>query len=1149
MYSQSLHPDSALAPARKVLAALHAGIRGGDHPYRIFACGLLGTLLMRMDSADAAEPYLQDALAIARRMYSNRDHPAIASLAVALASDHVLQDRYNDAEPLLVEALAMYRRIYEPVCRETANCATYLAKLYERLGRLPQSESLYVEAVASYRQLYSSDNPDLATSIDGLGDVLVQSGRSPQALPLLLEGLMMRKRLYPQGHRDVVTSILNLARCTEGLARWDEAEQLYMDALDACRHISEDDTPDLSNVLSSTAAFQMNRGCYADAEPLMVEAIQMNRRVSRGRENSAVASSLADLAGLYSVTSRFDRAEKLYFEAIRIYKRVAAGKATIEIATCYENLAGVYTGVGRHQEAERYLVEGVGMLRTVLHGQITRDLAQGIANLGVYYTRRGRFEEAEPLLSGALNMMRNIYRDSDHLDVASILSDCAVVEFRLHGPAYSLPAVAAALGIYRRLFGGRDHPDLAYATGNLAHNYTQLGCVEEAEPLFIDAIAMWRRIFKGEDSPEIAAYIDNLGRLYYETARYDEALSRFEESLAIRRRLGRNEGHVDIVSNLFHVAAAQARRNNLDSAVNYCAELEHSLIDKVDYSGLFESEDGQMAIERDNVAARDGLIQLSIRYGDNYSDFYRHAANILLNTKGRILDNAARRRMLIDGNDGAAVDLWRNYCRFSDSVALQYEDVPSDSIMHLQWARRVSYLDHATREAERQFLDHEGRTNKPTSFTQWTDVARALQGNEAAVEIARIQRDDRVARSDSAMYCALILRHADTVPVVIRLCDYRAVANCLKYPVGQASEDGGSYVHDACTQRMLFDSVWTPIQTYLHGIHRIYLSPDDYLNRVSFGILGDSTGRKLQDRYEIRYVTGLRDLPLPGRSGAQGRGRTAAVVGNPLFSADSAAIASLLRHNRASDSHDSRRARDSGSTDTELPHRSANVGQPLAQLGGTMDEIGSVARMLRRHGYLVTRWIGIHACEENFDRLSSPAILHIATHGFTFDPPRTSREGGMILLSHGGAHGIQAADNPYLRTGILLAGADHAWTGHQPYIGIRDGIVTAFDIAHMDFTGTELVALSACETGLGDILGGEGVFGLARAFRAAGARAVMMSLWKVPDKQTQELMELFYTNWLDRHMSKPEALNAAQREMAKRYDDPYYWGAFVLVGE
>ena len=132
-----------------------------------------------------------------------------------------------------------------------------------------------------------------------------------------------------------------------------------------------------------------------------------------------------------------------------------------------------------------------------------------------------------------------------------------------------------------------------------------------------------------------------------------------------------------------------------------------------------------------------------------------------------------------------------------------------------------------------------------------------------------------------------------------------------------------------------------------------------------------------------------------------------------------------------------------------------------------------------------------------------------------------------------------------MRSGLIMSGANRVWMGTSPIEGIEDGILTAYEVSNMDLMNTELVVLSACETGLGDIEGGEGVYGLQRAFRVAGAKTLIMSLWKVPDEQTRELMEKFYTGWLS-EMDKYEAFRNAQDEMRKKYS-PYYWAAFVMV--
>ena len=137
------------------------------------------------------------------------------------------------------------------------------------------------------------------------------------------------------------------------------------------------------------------------------------------------------------------------------------------------------------------------------------------------------------------------------------------------------------------------------------------------------------------------------------------------------------------------------------------------------------------------------------------------------------------------------------------------------------------------------------------------------------------------------------------------------------------------------------------------------------------------------------------------------------------------------------------------------------------------------------------------------------------------------------------------AEDPLLRSGLVLSGANHVWTGKPPVQGVEDGIATAYEISQIDLAGTELVVLSACETALGAVQGSEGVFGLQRGFKMAGAKKMIVSLWQVPDKETAELMTLFYSTWLSGKTIE-DAFRYAQAEMRKKYS-PFYWAAFVMV--
>jgi CHAT domain-containing protein len=176
-------------------------------------------------------------------------------------------------------------------------------------------------------------------------------------------------------------------------------------------------------------------------------------------------------------------------------------------------------------------------------------------------------------------------------------------------------------------------------------------------------------------------------------------------------------------------------------------------------------------------------------------------------------------------------------------------------------------------------------------------------------------------------------------------------------------------------------------------------------------------------------------------------------------------------------------------------------------------------------------------------------VLHIATHGFFFPVPRTGDDAApeaQPQLSRGREY-FRGDDHPLLRSGLIFAGANRAWSG-EPVSGTKeDGILTALEISRLDLQGTELVVLSACETALGDIRTGDGVFGLQRSFLAAGASSLLMSLWKVPDGPTADLMASFYSKWLS-GMTKADALREARAELRANSPDPRIWAPFILIG-
>ncbi|MCH8234470.1 MAG: CHAT domain-containing protein [Bacteroidetes bacterium] len=313
-----------------------------------------------------------------------------------------------------------------------------------------------------------------------------------------------------------------------------------------------------------------------------------------------------------------------------------------------------------------------------------------------------------------------------------------------------------------------------------------------------------------------------------------------------------------------------------------------------------------------------------------------------------------------------------------------------------------------------------------------------------------------------------------------------------------------------------YDHFWSPLKKHLKGIKTVYFSPDGVFNSLNLQTLYNPDKKKyLMEEVDVRIVTSTKDL-LAAKSPTMPYNYVI-LMGNPDFGQE----AQLLANRNIN-------------TTTTLDSL-ARYG--ISALPGTKIEIENLSELFQQKGWREDVWTEKDATEDHLKNMRKPKVLHIATHGF-FEPDDDE-------------HTYQ--NNPLYRSGLLLSGAEKVFQNNEnirgnTQIGKEDGVLTAFEAMNLNIENTELVVLSACETGLGEIRNGEGVYGLQRAFQVAGARSLMISLWKVSDQVTQELMVDFYTNWLG-GMSKREALKKTQLMLKEKYKSPFYWGAFVLIGE
>jgi CHAT domain-containing protein len=300
------------------------------------------------------------------------------------------------------------------------------------------------------------------------------------------------------------------------------------------------------------------------------------------------------------------------------------------------------------------------------------------------------------------------------------------------------------------------------------------------------------------------------------------------------------------------------------------------------------------------------------------------------------------------------------------------------------------------------------------------------------------------------------------------------------------------------TDEQSYGHYWLPLEPLLKNKKKIYFSPDGVYNQLNIYTLKKPGGDYLLNQLDVVLISNPRELVGNEHEGLAGNGKKATLLGFPDYGAG-----------------------------------------VIVQLPGTKVEVDAINKLLKTSGYQVSELVQREATETNLKSAHREAILHIATHGyFLKDVDKASWPIGVMA--------DYAKDNVLLRSGLLLTGASEADKLAPGLDSTNNGIMTSYEAMNLDLKGTQLVVLSACETGLGEIKSGEGVYGLQRAFLVAGAQAVIMSLWKVDDEATQQLMNNFYSNWI-KNNDRQKAFKQAQQQLMTKFKEPLYWGAFVMI--
>lgn len=793
--------------------------------------------------------------------------------------------------------------------------------------------------------------------------------------------------------------------------------------------------------------------------------------------------AIADQGLLYATMGRFTQAEAATVEALKM-RREKLDENNVGVASSLNNYAVIHYDLGRYNEAEHGFGQSMRILESN-HAQEALPYAIVMNNQAMLFQTVGRYEEAEKTLKQAISIAEKLQssKSRNHL---KFLSNLALLYQQMG--KYN-EAETIYLGMDKRL----NHSDADYASmlNNLAALYMKMNKEDKVEDLLKKSVSIYKSSL-GEESPAYATATNDLGNFYRYKERYAEAEPLLQKALTIREKtLGVNHPHY--VQSREDMAILYWKKKQWDTAYATYRDVMDKSVDFINryFPPMSEAEKTKYwdvlspRFQRFNNFAIEASAQNPQLLEDLY-DYQLATKALLLNSTNKI-----KHLILSSGNK----ELIKDYVSWLDQkeklarlYAYSKEELEKQEI-------DLDSLERAANNMERKLSERsaEFSAGYATQKINYKQIQKLLNDTEALVDIIRVKNFDR-AFTEDVKYIALVLTKNAALPKLIALDNG-----------SQLETRYAKYYRNAIQQKIpdeySYDQYWSKLEGELAGKKLIYFSPDGVYNQINLNTLRRSGGDYFINRFDLVILGNSKDLVDIKKRKALVAKKTATLVGFP----------------------------DYGSND-------------IASLPGTKIELDGISKVLKASAYKVQMFTQKTATEATIKSTKAVDVLHIATHGyFLQDVPHS---GGSVF----GINTENASNNPLLRSGLLLAGAGKTEAGAMPNLQSNDnGVLTAYEAMNLNLEGTSLVVLSACETGLGDVKAGEGVYGLQRAFLVAGADALVMSLWRVDDAATQLLMTSFYSNWL-KLRNKQKAFKQAQLQLMAKYKEPYYWGAFVMMG-
>jgi CHAT domain-containing protein len=827
---------------------------------------------------------------------------------------------------------------------------------------------------------------------------------------------------------------------------------------------------------------------YEKAEQRFMSA--KNILEKRGMTNEVVyLRALSNLGLIYLTQGRTHDAEKVISRSLSMSEQ-AMGKSSAAYVANLNNIAKLHQVTGKYNEAEKEFTEAIRLCGTVFGDGKAKGIL--VNNKAMLFLTVGRYKEAASSMSEAIAVSTTApkkFFGGDSFDNRKFQINLAFIQ-QISGDYTNAETSFLAI---EKAFKDKEKSTAEYAgvLNQLGILYVQMGKMDKVEAILKGAMEIYKKRYT-ENNIYTAKVMNDLGNFYRINARYADAEAQLTKALAVREALlGTNHPHY--IRSLEDVAILYWKSNKPDKAYTAYKEVMDKSLDFISRYFPPMSEAEKASYWEINSPRFQRFYNFAMETAAANPKVVTDFFNYHIATKALLLSSTHRiKEAILKSNDKQLVSNYEQWQGNKELLVKLYAyskaKLKAQNIDLEKLERETNDLEKKISERSSMFLA--GFYNQPVTVKE---IVQFLGEGEAIVDIVRLKNFQQDFTND-VTYVAFVLKKGMATPKLVTLDKGVQLE-------GRSMEFYKRAVTNRIPDDLSYTTFWSKIEPEVSGSKTIFFSPDGAYNKLNINTLKTPSGNYLINQYDVVLLGNSKDLVrLKSRKG-QTKLMQAFLVGFPDYETNQ-----------------------------------------FAALPGTKKEIEAISKLLTASGCKVTQHLQKNATEENIKEASGNGLVHIATHGF-FAPEKEIRDGSVF-----GIHSENASNNPLLRSGLIMASvSEHNPEAEADMSDNENGVLTAYEAMNLNFTGTSLVILSACETGLGEVKSGEGVYGLQRAFLVAGAETLIMSLWKVDDEATQQLMTNFYSNWIATG-NKQAAFKQAQLQLMTKFPEPYFWGAFVMVG-